>query len=116
MIVFDLAIAQIDAVSGIDFVYDTGAIGKKLMVESIGGGAGWLDFDNDGHPDIYLVQGGNPLATTSQEQPANQLYRNQGDSTFVEVSQAAAVDERGYGQGITVGDFDNDGFAPLLAS
>ena len=72
--------------SGIDFTYENGARGQALMVEATGGGCGWLDYDSDGRPDLYLVQGGNPAAPPSLEQPADRLYRNLGGDRFQDVT------------------------------
>ncbi len=96
--------------AGIEYQYSNGAAGAALMVEAAGGGAGWIDFDNDGLWDLYLVQAGNPVATTPTERPANCLYRNLGDGTFVELAGLSRTDDRGYGYGVAIADFDNDGF------
>ena len=60
--------------SGIHFRYENGARGQSLMVEATGGGAGWLDYDLDGQPDLYLVQGGNPAAIDLADQPIDSLF------------------------------------------
>lgn len=95
---------------GIDFTYDNGASPQVLMVETTGGGCGWIDFDLDGYSDLYFVQGGNPTASSTDAQPNNCLYRNLGGQEFVEVTIPSGAGDRSYGQGIAVGDYDNDGF------
>jgi hypothetical protein len=86
------------------------------MVEAIGGGVGWLDFDRDGLWDLYFNQGGNPAAVDRSGEPIDRLYRRQpaaaGEQAggFVDVTDACGIRERGYGQGVAVGDFDDDGF------
>lgn len=96
---------------GVNFTYQNGADSRALMVQSIGGGAGWLDFDQDGSPDLYLVQGGNP---TSSDRPPNQLHSNSGSSVgFADVGALAGVDDQHYGNGVAIGDFDNDGFPDI---
>lgn len=95
---------------GISFTYDNGASPQVLMVETTGGGCGWIDFDRDGFCDLYFVQGGNPTASTTDSQPDNCLYRNLGGQEFVEVTVPSGTGDRSYGQGIAVGDYDNDGF------
>jgi len=99
---------------GIEFQFDSGANGRALMPESVGGGGGWIDFDRDGRPDLYLVQGGNPT-----QQPCHpdgdRLYRNLSNR-FVDVTAASRRADPGYGQGLAVGDFDNDGFDDLLVT
>jgi hypothetical protein len=96
--------------AGIVHVYENGACGRELMVEAMGGGAGWLDFDNDGWNDLLLTQGGDPTASDVRANPSDRLFRNLGAARFDEVTQHAWIDERKYGQGIAVADFDNDGF------
>ena len=101
---------------GIDFTYRNGAESKSLMVEATGGGCGWLDYDSDGAPDLYLVQGGDPTLPASPSQPANRLYRNLGENRFQNVAPSSGVDGHGYGQGVAVGDYDNDGFDDIFVT
>lgn len=99
----------------LNFQYDTGASGKALMVESTGGGGGWIDYDRDGWPDLFLVQGGDPLATPPH--PAgDRLCRNLLGKKFADVTETARPADLGYGQGLAVGDFDGDGFDDLLVT
>ena len=93
---------------GLDHIYQNGATGQLLMVESIGGGLGWMDIDVDGFPDVYGVQGGRPDGPMASR-PTDRLFRNLGGH-FVDVTDSAGLDERGYGQGVAVGDYDGDGF------
>ena len=86
------------------------------MVEAVGGGCGWIDYDRDGHCDLYLNQGGDPVAADTMSQPADQLFRNLGDGQFANVTNSTGIDERGYSQGIAVGDFDNDGFDDIFVT
>ncbi len=102
--------------SGIDFTYENGAHGKSLMVEATGGGCGWLDYDRDGLPDLYLGQGGNPALPASTEQPIDRLFRNLGQDHFEDVTPWTQIDEHGYGQGVAVADFDNDGFDDVFVT
>lgn len=93
----------------VNFIYDTGANGRSLMVEATGGGAGWLDVDRDGRWDLYLVQGGNPTAEIVHE-TGDLVLRNLGPAGFTDITgESRRIDNR-YGQGIAIGDFDNDGF------
>ncbi len=101
---------------GVQFQYDNGATGKALMVESIGGGAGWLDYDGDGSWDLYLVQAGNPTPKPDETLLPDCLYRNMGDGRFRDVSHLAGVTDGGYGNGAAVGDYDNDGFDDLYVT
>jgi hypothetical protein len=90
--------------------YQNGERGKSLMVETIGGGAGWLDFDADGRWDLYLNQGGDPTAAADAHQPNDALFHNRGDGTFENVTEQAGIREFRYSQAVCVGDYDGDGF------
>jgi enediyne biosynthesis protein E4 len=113
---------NIQSEAGIDYKYANGETGEKLMVASTGGGAGWIDFDLDGLIDIYFPQGGNPATTKDNidQQPTDRLYRNAGTESgvtdFVDVSSVSIPIEKGYGQGIAVGDYDNDGFPDIYVT
>jgi hypothetical protein len=115
--------------SGISFRNVNGAAGSRFMVETVGFGAGWIDFDRDGYLDLYLVQGHlNPQkALDGPDLPndpgnlrnvndRNTLYRNRGDGTFEDVSERAGVADRGYGMGVAVGDYDRDGYCDLYVT
>jgi hypothetical protein len=95
---------------GLDFTYDNGVSEKVLMVESTGGGAGWLDYDSDGLLDLYFCQGGNPIAAPGALRPLDQLFRQVQSGQFESVTSSAMVVEQGYSQGVAVADFDDDGF------
>ncbi|MEZ6064313.1 MAG: CRTAC1 family protein [Planctomycetaceae bacterium] len=110
-----IRLSDVGAQFGLDFAYQTGATGKLLMVESMGGGCGWLDFDRDGRLDLYLCQGGDPLLE-SEAQPLDALLRQAADGRFVDVAQNAGVVERRYGQGVSIADFDEDGFDDVYVS
>lgn len=99
--------------SGIAFRHHHGGSGEGYIVEGVAAGLATFDFDRDGNIDIYFLNGA-PLKGTVVDGPLrNALYRNHGDWTFSDVSQAAGVDDSGYGLGVTAGDFDNDGFKDL---
>lgn len=102
--------------SGIDFVYENGAHGQSLMVESTGGGCAWLDYDADGLPDLYLGQGGNPARPVSPDQPTDRLFRNLGNGHFADVTSWTSIEEHGYGQGVCAADFNNDGFDDVFVT
>jgi enediyne biosynthesis protein E4 len=101
---------------GVDFVHSNGAVGRKLMVESITGGGGWLDYDRDGFPDLYCVQGGNPTPGPETDQPRDRLFRNLGGRGFVDVTDRALPVEQEYGNGVSVGDYDEDGFPDVYVT
>jgi len=105
---------------GLDFVHSIGADNLKNIVESVGGGAAFLDYDNDGFIDIYTCSGtwveGFSKSKKPKKLPENHLYRNQQDGTFVDVTKKAGVGGPWYSMGITVGDFNNDGYPDIYVS
>ena len=106
---------QVQDAMEFEHVFDRGAEGKLLAVETLGGGCGWIDYDLDGYLDILCNQGGSPTALDRTEQPADGLFRNLG-GRFKRVDTAACLVDRHYSQAIAVGDFDNDGFPDVYIS
>ncbi|WP_197996465.1 CRTAC1 family protein [Gimesia panareensis] len=106
--------SDVHEMAAIKFIYQTGATGEQLMVEAIGGGAGWLDYDLDSFPDLYCVQGGDPV--TQSTAVRNQFFRNQGDGTFQDFTAASGLGDAAYGQGLTIADFNNDGFDDIFVT
>ena len=107
--------------AGIYFKHHDGASGQLYFIEPLGGGAAFLDYNNDGLQDIYFVNGAAlpPLPkeqSDRSEPPRNALYRNNGDGTFTNAAVAAGVADTGYGMGCTVGDYNNDGFPDLYVT
>ena len=88
---------------------------NKYLLETTGSGAAFFDYDNDGWQDIFLVNG-TRLDPLRGEQPTNRLYRNKGDGTFQDVTEKAGLVRTGWGQGVCVGDYDNDGHEDLFVS
>jgi hypothetical protein len=100
---------DVTAQSGIDFVHDNGAAGRRHYVETMAPGLALFDADGDGDPDLYVVDGG-PLPGSSPAEPAgNRLYLNHGDGTFEDASTASGLADTGYGMGVAIGDYDGDG-------
>ncbi len=97
---------------GLQFRYDRWSRGRHLMLETTGGAGGtWLDIDADHYPDAVFAQGCDPMGQTPSPELSDRLFRNVGAVEFQDVTEAARLDSgTGYGQGIAVGDFDNDGF------
>jgi enediyne biosynthesis protein E4 len=89
---------------------------KKYIIETTGSGAAVIDFDNDGWPDIFLVNGSRLEGFPSGQEPSSHLYRNNHDGTFVDVTQKAGVALKGWGQGVCAGDYDNDGWVDLFVT
>jgi tetratricopeptide (TPR) repeat protein len=79
-----------------------------------GGGAGVVDFDRDGWPDLYLTQGSKDPQDRDQTEHLDRLFRNLGDGHFADVTSQTHLVENGYSQGVTVGDIDNDGFPDIF--
>jgi len=95
---------------GLDFVLRNDAKGRKYQVETVLGGLGVIDFDHDGWPDLYCVNGASlPSLEKSDPRFFNRLYQNNRDGTFTDVTQKAGVQGRGYEMGVAVGDYNNDG-------
>jgi hypothetical protein len=101
--------------SGLVFRHVSGARGKFLLPEIMGGGAGFLDYDGDGRLDAYLVQSGT-LDGPRPPELANRLFRNDGRGGFVEVSGQAGAPGSAYGMGCAAGDYDGDGDVDLYVT
>ncbi|MFN7993553.1 MAG: CRTAC1 family protein [Bryobacteraceae bacterium] len=93
-----------------------GAETKKYIYESTGSGVALIDYDRDGYPDIFLVNGSRLEGFGSTAPPTNHLFHNNGDGTFTDVTARAGVASSGWGHGVCVGDFDNDGFDDLFVT
>jgi enediyne biosynthesis protein E4 len=102
--------------SGIRWVHSSGHSPEKYLPESSGAGCAFLDYDNDGWMDIYLVNSGKCDFFTPSQPLQNALYKNNRDGTFTDVTGTAGVAAGGYGQGIAVGDYDGDGFPDLYVT
>ena len=100
---------------GIDFQHRSGHAERHLLPEIMGGGAGLVDVDNDGDLDLYLVQSGR-VAVPAADRPANRLYLNRGDGRFEPAADANGAGDPGYGMGVAVGDYDNDGDVDLYVT
>ena len=102
--------------AGIHFNHYTGAFGGKFLPETMGSGCAFLDYDADGWPDILLINGADWPGHRSQRTTL-QLYHNNRDGTFADVTHAANLDVPDlYGMGVAVGDYNNDGFPDILVT
>ena len=102
--------------SGIHWVHTSGQSPEKYLPESSGPGCAFLDYDNDGWMDIYLVNSGKCDFFAPSSPLRNVLYKNNRDGTFTDVTEKAGVAGGGYGQGAAVGDYDGDGFPDLYVT
>ena len=101
--------------SGVEFTQYSGHVSRRLFPEIACGGAALFDMDGDGDLDVYLVQAGS-LTGEEANRPPNQLFRNNGDGTFEDVTAGSGADHRGYGMGVATGDYDRDGDVDLYVT
>jgi hypothetical protein len=106
---------DVTAKAGIHFVHNNGAFGKKFLPETVGPGVAFIDYDNDGWPDIFLVNG-TDWPGHGQKHTTPKLYHNNHDGTFTDVTHKAGLDIEMYGVGVAVGDYDNDGYDDLFVT
>lgn len=101
--------------AGIAFQHDNAASSDKYLIETMGSGCGWIDYDQNGLFDLYLVNGAATRVYNPKQPLRSALYRNNGDGTFTDVTTKTGVGAEGlFGMGVAVGDYDNDGFPDLL--
>jgi hypothetical protein len=115
---------------GLDFHHFTGSAGEYFLCEIMGGGVGVFDYDGDGDLDVYLLQGKmiDPkkslqdarFPAPARHWPGNRLFRNElipaGELRFTDVTEQTGLGHEGYGMGVTIGDFDNDGDLDLYVT
>jgi len=101
---------------GLRFTFDNGRSPLRQLPETTAGGIGLLDYDGDGWLDVYAVQGGRFPPDPARPGPGDRLFRNRGDGTFADVTERAGLASLpgGFGHGVAVGDFDNDGRPDLF--
>jgi len=115
---------DVTAAFGVHFNYLSSHTVKHYLLETMGGGVALFDYDNDGRLDVFLVNGAplqDPTPKGSIPQKggpnyANRLYHQKADSTFEDVTEKAGLEGVGYGMGVAVGDYDNDGFEDLYVT
>lgn len=112
------AYEDVTAQSGIHFKHSFGERRLSSIMEATGSGCAWFDYNNDGKLDLYVLTGRYMEGVTKFSRPegldaTNKLYRNNGDGTFTDVTAEAGVPGKDFGMGVTVGDYDNDGFADI---
>ncbi|MFN0053976.1 MAG: CRTAC1 family protein [Planctomycetales bacterium] len=103
--------------SGLTFLHESGATGEKLLPESMGGGCAFFDYNNDGHQDLLFVNSDFwPPQPANRQRPTMALYQNDGRGHFTDVTDESGLGVSFYGQGVAVGDYDNDGWVDLFFS
>lgn len=110
----DILFTDMTKQAGVEFRHVNGAYGERLMPESIGSGLAFLDYDNDGDQDLFLVNSSYWPGREGTGSPRQVLYQNDGSGRFTDVSEQAGVDLDAFGMGVAVGDFDNDGWVDLF--
>lgn len=111
----NIRLTDITREAGINFVHNSGAFGGKYLPESLGPGCAFIDYDNDGRPDILLVNGrdwpGHGASNTTLK-----LYHNNGNGTFTDVTAKSGLAISLYGMGAAIADYDNDGFDDIFVT
>lgn len=105
----DIVFTDVTKQTGIDFVHADGSGGKLYIMETVTAGLALFDYDNDGDIDIYFLNGAPLKGTKYKHLPQNKLYRNDGNFKFTDVTDQTGTGDTGYGLGVTIGDYDNDG-------
>jgi hypothetical protein len=108
--------ADITQSAGLRFVHNNGAFGKKYLPEALGPGCAFIDFDNDGYPDILLVNGQSWPGHESGGKTTLKLFHNNHDGTFTDVTAKSGLALPMYGLGVAIGDYDNDGFDDIFVT
>lgn len=106
---------DVAASGGIRFQHDNAASTEKYLIETMGSGCAWIDYDQNGLLDFYLVNGAETRVYKPKQPLRGALYHNNGDGTFTDVTKKAGIGAEGlFGMGAAVGDYDNDGFPDLF--
>ncbi|HYK88671.1 MAG TPA: VCBS repeat-containing protein, partial [Acidobacteriota bacterium] len=107
---------DITVAAGIQWTHNNGMSANHYLPETVGGGCAFLDYDQDGWMDIYLVNSGESSFFKPSTPLRNALYHNNHDGTFTDVTEIAGVAGRGFGMGVAVGDYDGDGYPDMLVT
>jgi hypothetical protein len=108
---------EVSRQAGLNFQNVFGATEKKkYLLETTGCGVAWIDYDRDGYPDLFLVNGTTLEGFPPGQGPTNQLFHNNRNGTFTDVTKKAGLYHSGWGQGVCVGDYDNDGWDDIFVT
>lgn len=111
---------DVSSIAGLNWKFTNGATGRHFFIESMGGGVAFFDYNSDGLLDIFALQGGPVPGASDKERnfsTRSVLYRNNGNGTFTDVTEAAGLaGNMGYGMGVSVADYNNDGHPDLYVT
>ena len=111
-----IALVDVTRETGIDFKHTDGGCGRRYIMETFSAGLALFDYDQDGDVDVYFLNGAPLEGTKVDRPPRNALYRNDGNFRFTDVTEEAGVGDPGFGLGVAVGDYDNDGLSDIYLS
>jgi enediyne biosynthesis protein E4 len=106
---------DVTAQAGLNFIHCSGSR-NRLLPEDMGSGLAWGDYDNDGFPDLYVVNQPTKFGSSRKEGLGNRLYHNNGNGTFTDVTETAHLELHHFGMGAYWGDYDNDGHLDLFVT
>ncbi|MFY9549930.1 MAG: CRTAC1 family protein [Thermoanaerobaculia bacterium] len=109
-----ITLTDVAAESGLTFAHERGATPERRLPETVGAGLAWLDYDNDGWLDLYVVQSG-PFPPTGSPKAQDRLFHNE-HGRFTDVTAKAGLSDTRYGMGAIAADYDNDGWVDLLVT
>ena len=106
---------DVAAAAGLKFTHERGGTPAHQLPETMGSGLAWLDYDNDGWMDLYVVQSG-PFPPAGGPRPKNRFFHNNHNGTFTDVTEKAGLKDTAYGMGVVAADYDNDGYVDLFVT
>jgi hypothetical protein len=108
----DVALKLVDVAgqAGLTLLNIGGGPAKDYIIDEVGSGAAWFDYDNDGNLDLLIVNGSTRERSKAGGDPLAALYRNDGNGKFIDVTARSGLTRRGWGMGVCIADYDNDGF------